>query len=169
MDRSPSVEGWAWAAGRDQSRPLPPHVWGYMAVYPRWAWTPFQWVAFRDFRRADGAPETVFSRAIPVVLHVTFYEVLLNLQTNVYKEETFLWELDDDPRQDLKIFYNLCRIMISSSSSCFSFLFRFCREKMGMNVFTLLREATQPLELGRQDWGVCFQKVSGRASEHLRI
>lgn len=39
---------------------------------------------------------------------------------------------------------------------------------MGMNVFTLLREAKEQLELGRKDWGVCSQKVNGRASENLR-
>lgn len=35
--------------------------------------TLFQWMVFRSLGRADGAPETVFSQAIPVVLHMTFY------------------------------------------------------------------------------------------------
>lgn len=50
--------------------------------------------------------------------------------------------------------------MVSSSSSCFSFLFRFCREKVGTNAFTLWGEAKEQLELGRKDWGVCSQKVN---------
>lgn len=86
--------------------------------------------------------------------------MLLNSPTNVYKEETFLWELEDDPRQCLKIFYNLCRIMVSSSSSCFPFLFRFCREKVGMHAFTFWGEAEEQLERGRKGWGVCSQKVN---------
>lgn len=42
--------------------------------------------------------------------------------------------------------------MMSSSRSCFSFLFRICVEKLRMNIFTLLKEAKEQLELSSKDW-----------------
>lgn len=42
--------------------------------------------------------------------------------------------------------------MMSLSRSCFSFLFRICVEKLRMNIFTLLKEAKEQLELSSKDW-----------------